>query len=138
MRGAVRRRSSGDTPEPGASESASPWRSSISWPWSPSPRLRGEGHAEEFEQALRLLVGLRRRHDADLQPAETVHLVVVDLREGELLPEAERIVAAAVERPARHAAEIADPGQGERRQAVEEVPHPIAAKSDLRADRIAG
>ena len=53
---------------------------------SPSPRLAGEGHAEEFEQTLRFLVGLRRRHDADLQPAETVHLVVVDLRERELLP----------------------------------------------------
>src|SRR5688572_5467941 len=52
---------------------------------SPSPRLRGEGHAEELEQTLRLLVGLRRRHDADLQPAETVHLVVFDLGERELL-----------------------------------------------------
>src|SRR5262245_7916990 len=31
-----------------------------------SPRLRGEGHAEEFEKLLRFLVGLRRRHDADL------------------------------------------------------------------------
>src|SRR5664279_6396885 len=29
-----------------------------------SPRLHGQGHAEEFEQTLRLLVGLRRRHDA--------------------------------------------------------------------------
>ena len=37
---------------------------------------------------LRFLVGLRRRHDADLQPAETVHLVIVDLREGKLLPKA--------------------------------------------------
>src|SRR6185503_18927211 len=65
-----------------------------------SPRLDGERDAEEFEQTLRLLVGLRRRHDADLQPAETVHFVVVDLREGELLPEAQRIVAPAVERAA--------------------------------------
>src|SRR5689334_5814883 len=55
----------------------------------PPPRLRGEGHAEELEKLLRFLVGLRRRHDADLQPAETVHLVVVDLREGELLREAQ-------------------------------------------------
>src|ERR1035437_611063 len=51
-----------------------------------SPRLAGEGHAEELAQTLRFLVGLRRRHDADLQPAETVHLVVVNLRERELLP----------------------------------------------------
>src|ERR1700704_5657376 len=86
--------------------------------WTPSPRLAGEGHAEELEQALRLLVGLRRRHDADLQPAETVHLVVLDLREGELLPQAEREIAAPVERPAGHAAEVADAGQGQGRQAI--------------------
>src|SRR5207244_6885058 len=84
----------------------------------------GEGHAEELEQTLRLLVGLRRRHDADLQPAETVHLVVVDLREGDLLPKPERVVAATVERPARRAAEVADARQREHRQALEEVPHP--------------
>src|SRR5438132_8631692 len=86
----------------------------------------GEGHAEELEQTLRLLVGLRRRHDADLQPAKTVHLVVIDLREGDLLPEPEGVVAAPVERPAGRAAEVADAGQGEHRQALEEVPHPAA------------
>src|SRR6476620_3773116 len=64
---------------------------------SPSPRLRGEGHAEEFEKLLRFLVGLRRRHDADLQPAETVHLVVVDLGERELLAEPGGVVAPPVE-----------------------------------------
>src|SRR5450756_337764 len=36
---------------------------------TPPRALAGEGHAEEFEQTLRLLVRLRRRHDADLQPA---------------------------------------------------------------------
>src|SRR3954452_1041183 len=49
------------------------------------PPLRGEGHAEELKKFLALLVGLRRRHDADLQPAETVDLVVIDLGERELL-----------------------------------------------------
>src|SRR6185503_17756378 len=75
------------------------------------PRLRGEGHAEELEQTLRLLVGLRRRHDADLQPAETVHLVVVDLGERDLLAQPEGVVAPAVERLAGDAAEVADAGQ---------------------------
>src|SRR6266545_2417953 len=98
----------------------------------------GEGHAEELEQTLRLLVGLRRRHDADLQPAETVHLVVLDLREGELLTEAEGEIAAPIERAARDAPKVADPGQGEGRQPIQEVPHPIAAEGDLRADRVAG
>src|SRR5215210_2816988 len=102
-----------------------------------SPRLRGEGHAEKLEQALRLLVGLRRRHDADLQPAETVHLVVFDLRERELLAQSQRVIAAAVERAAGDAAEVADPGQRERREPVQEVPHPLAPERDLRADRVA-
>src|SRR5688500_20387023 len=80
------------------------------------PRLRGEGHAEELEHPLRLLVGLRRRHDADLQPAETVHLVVIDLGKRDLLAQPEGVVAAAVERAARHAAEVADARQREHRQ----------------------
>src|SRR4249920_2891453 len=104
---------------------------------SPSPRLRGEGHAEELKKLLGLFVGLRRRHDADLQPAETVHLVVVDLREGELFAHPERVVAAPVERLAGDAAEVADPGQGEHRQAIHEVPHPVAPKGDLGPDRVA-
>src|SRR5215210_1224326 len=103
---------------------------------SPSPRLRGEGHAEELEQTLALLVGLRRRDDADLQPAQTVDLVIFDLRERELLAKPEAEVAAAVERLARHAAEVADARQGEGRQPVEEVPHPLPTEGDLRADRV--
>src|SRR6476620_11808869 len=75
---------------------------------SPSPRLRGEGHAEEFGKLLGLLVGLRRRHDADLQPAETVHLVVIDLRERELLAQSQGVVAAAIERLVGDPPEVAD------------------------------
>src|SRR5258705_4832373 len=74
----------------------------------PPPALRGEGHAEELKQTLALLVGLRRRHDADLQPAETVDLVIFDLGKRELLAKPEAEVAAPVERPAWHAAEVAD------------------------------
>src|SRR5258706_13298632 len=96
MHAAGRTRSTGDSRGRRTSASALPLRSTISWPFVPPPRLRGEGHAEELEQTLRFLVGLRRRHDADLQPAETVHLVVVDLREGELFTKSQRIVAAAV------------------------------------------
>src|SRR5436190_7461692 len=128
---------SGDSRAPCTSVSGTPLRSSISWPSDSSPRLRGEGHAEQFKKLLGLLVGLRRRHDADLQPAETVHLVVVDLREGELLPKPERIIAAPVERPARDAPEVADTRQRQHRQPVHEVPHPLAAEGDLGPDRVA-
>src|SRR6187455_700806 len=103
-------------PAPCASRAVGPWRSSTSWPLILPPRLRGEGHAEEFEKLLRFLVGLRRRHDADLQPAETVHLVVVDLGERELLTHPEAVVATPVERLVGHAAEVADARQGEGRE----------------------
>src|SRR5664280_3178161 len=56
------------------------------------PALAGEGHAEELQKFPGLLVGLRRRHDADLQPAETVDLVVIDLGERELLAHPEAVV----------------------------------------------
>src|SRR4026208_2367864 len=138
MRADGRRRSSGGIPGRRTSASDLPWRSSISWPWVSSPRLTGEGHAEELEQPLRFLVGLRRRHDADLQPAETVHLVVVDLGERDLLAQPERVVAPAVERLARDPAEVADAGQGEQREPLKEVPHALAAEGHLEADRVAG
>ena len=41
----------------------------------------------------------------------------------------------AVELLGRQAAEVADAGQRERQQAVEELPHPVAAQRDVRADR---
>src|SRR5512135_2567687 len=136
MRAGDRRRSTGGRPGPCAGPAASPWRSSTSLPSLLPPRLAGEGHAEEFKKLLALLVGLRRRHDADLQPAETVYLVVLDLREGELLSHTQRIVAAAVGRLARHAVEVTDARQRQASEPLEEVPHPIAAKGDLDADGV--
>src|SRR5512140_2404728 len=138
MRAGDRKRSSGGTPGPYVAPAASPSRSLISWPSLLPPRLAGEGHAEEFEHSLALLVGLRRRHDADLQPAETVHLVVVDLRERKLLPEPQRVVAAPVERLGRHSVEVADSGQRDAGQPLEEVPHPLAPQGHAGADRVAG
>ena len=50
-----------------------------------SPNLRPKGMPRSSSRRFDLLVGLRRRHDADLQPAETIDLVVVDLGERDLL-----------------------------------------------------
>ena len=43
-----------------------------------------------------MLVGPGGGHDRDLHAAQLVDLVVLDLREDELIPEAERVVAAAI------------------------------------------
>ena len=52
------------------------------------PRATRRRACRGVRAALALLVGLRRRHDADLQPAETVDLVVFNLGERELLAQA--------------------------------------------------
>src|SRR5262245_25122158 len=96
-----------------------------------------ERKPERREQRPRLVVGLRRGGDADVQPPERVDLVVVDLREDDLFLHAERVVAAAVERAVRDAAEVADPGHRDRHQAVEELVHPLAAQRHHAADRVA-
>ena len=58
---------------------------------------RPEGHAEVLEERAPLFVGLRRRHEGDVHPLDDVDVVVVDLGEDDLLLEAERVVALAVE-----------------------------------------
>src|SRR5437762_834810 len=67
--------------------------------WDPirALALAAERHAERLEQRERLAVGLRRRGDRDVEPANRIHGVVVDLREDDLLAHAHRVVAAAVE-----------------------------------------
>src|SRR5438132_123382 len=67
--------------------------------------------------------------------AEPVDLVVLDLREHQLLLEAERVVAAPVEAALRDALEVADPWERNRDELLEEVPHLRSAQRDLEPDR---
>src|SRR4051794_17966953 len=73
------------------------------------PALAGERHAEGVEQRERLRVGPRRRGERHVETAHLVDLVVIDLREDDLLADAHRVVAAPVERARVEAAEVADP-----------------------------
>src|SRR4051794_37814917 len=82
-----------------------------------------EREAERRKQRARLVVALRRSVDGDVHAPERVDLVVVDLRENDLLLDAEAVVAASVERPVRHAAEVADARDGDVHQAIEELVH---------------
>src|ERR671914_483483 len=67
----------------------------------------------------------RLRHAGDEaavgEPADLIDAVVVDLREDDLLADAERVVAAAVERARAQPAEVAQARQGDRDQPVEEL-----------------
>src|SRR6266511_2094472 len=63
------------------------------------------------------------------------NVVVVDLREDQLFADAERVVAAPVERTRAEAPEVADPRERDRDEPIEELPHPVAAQRYARADR---
>src|SRR5215218_3519279 len=97
---------------------------------------RAEREPELLQQRAALVVGLRRGDHGDVHAADAVDLVLVDLVEHGLLRETEGVVAGAVELLLGEAAEVADPGQREREQAVEELPHAVAAERHVRADRL--
>src|SRR6516225_2712104 len=100
-----------------------------------SARLLSEWEPEGREEGTALGVGAGGGHDRDVEPPRRVDLVVLDLREDQLVVDAHRVVAVAVERPGRQPAEVADPRDREADQPVEELPRPIAAERDLDADR---
>ena len=92
-----------------------------------------ERHAERVEQGERLGVRLGGGGDRDVEPADLVDAVVVDLGEDDLLADAHGVVAAAVERARVQAAEVADPRDRDRAQAVEELVGALAAQRDGQA-----
>src|SRR5215213_6446469 len=97
--------------------------------------LAGEGEAEQAEQLAALVVVRGGGDQRDVHAARSVDLVDVDLAEHRLLGQPERVVAVAVELLGVQAAEVADTGQGQRQQPVQELPHAVAAEGDLGADR---
>src|SRR5439155_13072400 len=60
--------------------------------------LAGERKPERAQQRARLLVVRRVRGDRDVEAADRLDVVVVDLREDDLLAKADRVVAASVKR----------------------------------------
>src|SRR3954454_17963498 len=96
--------------------------------------VRREGQTERPKQRERVLVIVGARRDRHVEPANLLDVVVVDLREDELLADAEREVAPAVHRARIEGAEVADPGQRDRDQPVEELVHPRAAQGHASAD----
>src|SRR2546430_11947849 len=83
-----------------------------------------ERHPEAAQQRASLFVRSRRGHDRDLHAAQAIDLVVVDLRENELLFEPEREVASAVEALVRHSLEVTDAWKRDGDELFEEMPHP--------------
>src|SRR3954447_8265392 len=100
----------------------------------PSSVLTGERHAEPGEERVRVLVACGAGCDGDVEAADVGDRVVVDLRKDDLLADAERVIAAPVERARVEPTEVADARERDRDEAVEELPHPRAAQRHARAD----
>src|SRR6185436_14327501 len=97
--------------------------------------LARERHPELAQQELCALVVARGRHDRDVHPLGFLDLVVVDLREDQVVPDPQGVVAAAVEALRRRTAEVAHARQRDGDQPVQELPHADAAESHAAADR---
>src|SRR3984957_18175316 len=93
--------------------------------------LFAEREAERFQQRSALFVVDRRRRNRDVHAAQLIDLVVLDLREDDLLFDSEAVIAAAVKGARRHAAKIADARNGDADQAIQEFVHARAAQRHL-------
>ena len=92
-----------------------------------------ERKAELAEQGISLLVGRSRRNEGDLHAEDLGDLVDVDLREDDLLADAQGVVALAVELLV-DALEVADTRQGDGDQTLEELVHLRVAQRHAHAD----
>src|SRR5579883_2098305 len=97
----------------------------------------GEGHAHEFKQFEGVFVVAGAGHNRDIHALLALNLVQLDFRKNGLVPDAQRVVTAAVERAGRQPAEIADSRQGRRDQAVKEFIHRVTAQGNVAADGLA-
>ena len=95
------------------------------------PHALPERHAELPQELACLVVGRAVVVMVTSRPRTLSMRVVVDLREDDLLPDAEGEVAAPVERVRVDAAEVADARHRDRHQPVEELVHAGAAQRDL-------
>src|SRR5438552_15956856 len=94
----------------------------------PPLALAAERQADGQERRAGVVVGLGGGRDRHVETADLLDVVVVDLREDDLLAYAERVVATAVERARVEPAEVADARQGDRDEPVEELVHAGAAQ----------
>src|SRR5690554_3572533 len=96
-----------------------------------------EREAERLQQRTSFIVVLRSGHDGDVEAANAVDLVLVNLVEHRLLVETEGVVTVAVELFRAEATEVTDARKRQRDQAVEEFPGAVATKCDMCTDRLA-
>src|ERR1700730_8107815 len=95
-----------------------------------------ERKVERAQQRSRLVVGFRAGAHGNVHPPDVGDLVVVDLGKDDVLLDADRVVAPAVEALRRQAAEIAHARQRDIDQPIDELVHARFAQRHLAADRL--
>ena len=95
-----------------------------------------ERKTELLEKCISLLVCLGGCHESDFHTVNARVLVHVDLREDDLLLEAEGIVAISV-KLLGNTVEVADTREGDADEPLEELVHLDVAESNLHSDRLA-
>src|ERR1700678_1300459 len=83
-----------------------------------------------------MLVVARRRGDGDVHATDLIDLVVLNLRENDLLLDAQAVVAAAVEGTGADAPEVPDARNRDAHETIEELVHAVATQRHLAADRL--
>src|SRR3954453_11856119 len=96
----------------------------------PRAPVTGEGQAERVQQRERLGVRVGGRGDRDVQAPDLIDLVVVDLREDDVLLDARVVVATAVEGLRVQAPEVTQARDGHGDQAVQELVGALVAQGD--------
>src|SRR6185436_19266492 len=96
-----------------------------------------EGNPEPLQQFEGITRPARLDADRDVHALRELQLLDVDLGEHDLLRDAQVVVPRLVERPGRQPAEVADAGNHDRDQPVQEFVHPGAAQRHLQADVLA-
>src|ERR1700730_5647894 len=95
-----------------------------------------EREIECGQQCSCFVVGARRGAYRDVHAPRLPHLVEVDFGENDVLLDAERVIAAAVEALRVEAAEVAHARQRDVHQTIDELVHLGLAQRDLAADRL--
>src|SRR5712691_11368682 len=99
--------------------------------------LLAEGHPEGAQELACLIIVLRGRDERHVHALGKGHLVRVDLREDELLRQPEAIVAIAIETLRVDPAKVANTGQGDTDQPVQELIHAPAPQRNPAANLVA-
>ena len=94
-----------------------------------------EREFESTQQGATFIIRTGSGGQGNVQTTQSIHLVVVDFREDDLLFHAHAVVATTIEGLGIQAAEVTHARQGDGQQTIQELVHTLTAQSYFNADR---